>query len=77
MARLSQEQTNKILIWAGYVLVVSSLLGLALCRILTFLKVMTHEQLDGITNDLSWLALTLSGLTFLLQALTRRDIDES
>jgi hypothetical protein len=75
--QLSQERTNKILVVTGYVLVLGSLTGLILCRVLTLLNILSHEQLDSVTNDLSWLALTLSGATFWLQSITKREINDS
>jgi hypothetical protein len=75
MPGLSQDKTNHILIHAGWWLLITHTLGMLVCVPLWIYDLLSERITDIITNLLSWEASILTALTFLLQALTKRDVN--
>lgn len=73
---LSQDKTNHILIRAGWILLITHTLGMLVCVPLWVADLLSERLTDIITNLLSWEAAILTALTFLVQAVTKRDVNE-
>lgn len=72
----SQEQTNRVLIHLGWWLLITHTLGMLICVPLWMYDLLSERLTDIITNLLSWEASILTALTFLLQAVTKRDVNQ-
>jgi hypothetical protein len=74
--QLTQERTNHILIRGGWVLLISHTIGMLICVPLWVMDVLSERLTGIITNLLSWEASILTALTFLIQAITKRAVNE-
>jgi hypothetical protein len=77
VANFSQDQANRLLIHGGWGLLISHTLGMLVCVPLWMYDLLSERATGIITNLLSWEASILTALTFLLQALTKRDVNEN
>lgn len=76
MKSLTQDKTNRILIRAGWALLITHALGMLVCVPLWVADLLSERLTGIITNLLSWEAAILTALTFLIQAVTKRDVNE-
>jgi hypothetical protein len=72
---LDQKTANHVLVITGWFLTVASLLGGIVCLYLWWTDTISDRAMLGITLALSWLAITISGATFLLEAVVKKNVD--
>lgn len=66
---ISQEQANRVLLWVGLIAAFGPLIVWPVTSLTVW-----KDQPQGVMA-LSWIAIELTGVVLLVQAITKRDID--